>query len=405
MTANLHLGPIVRSLVRHKALFALVVLELASGFTIISCLILAAAWYFQAGHKAPGHDERDLVAVRVFAPAAGPAPAPALAVAEQRAQAERALIAAGPDVADAASVSGSAVDERWVFPVAFAVEGAALGRDDSFGLLIAAGPSVQSVLGFHWLEGGMPVAASPEQLANQVVITRRLRQRLFQDRPALGRRIVADRLAPARVVGVIDDVVMATALMPHAESVAFRFDQPPDERDRRYLVRARPGRRMAVVQALTAALGPSRPDRLVTVAPFDVGQSRSQRISTGLVVFLAIIAAAVGVMALVGAMSVASFLVTERRRQIGIRRALGATRADVVRHFLIENTVATALGTGLGMLVTSALFLVMQRVFRDLHFGWNTMLFTAVLLWVDATLAAMIPALRAADVPPSVASR
>jgi hypothetical protein len=118
--ADLHVGPIARSLIRHRAIFALVVLELASGFTIISCLILAASWYFQTGHKPPGHEQSNLVTVRLVSPAPGAAPEAALREARARAAAERAQIAACPDVEAVTSVSASAIDERWTFPVAFA---------------------------------------------------------------------------------------------------------------------------------------------------------------------------------------------------------------------------------------------------------------------------------------------
>jgi putative ABC transport system permease protein len=120
---------------------------------------------------------------------------------------------------------------------------------------------------------------------------------------------------------------------------------------------------------------------------------------------LFIFGAVVGVVALLGALAVSSFLVNERTRQIGIRRALGATRQDVIRYFLVENSIATALGEGLGLLCTLGLFMTMKRVFPELALGWHFLAITGVLLWLNTTLGAMIPAHRAADVPPSVASR
>lgn len=47
----------------------------------------------------------------------------------------------------------------------------------------------------------------------------------------------------------------------------------------------------------------------------------------------------------------------------------------------------------------------MRHVFTELAFAWRYLAFTAVSLWITATLAAMIPALRAAKIPPSVAAR
>jgi putative ABC transport system permease protein len=113
----------------------------------------------------------------------------------------------------------------------------------------------------------------------------------------------------------------------------------------------------------------------------------------------------VGLLALLGALAVSSFLVAERTRQIGIRRALGATRRDVIRYFLVENALATLLGTAVGLLMTACLYLVMRKVFLGIQLSPKLLLLTGALLWIDATLAAMIPARRAAQIPPSVASR
>jgi putative ABC transport system permease protein len=409
---NLHIGPIVRGMSRHKAIFALVVLELASGFTIISCLMVTSSWYFSVGHKATGHDEQNLVAVRVVTPNPAAAPVPqaegvgdAPHAAPDADRDDRAAIASLPDFQALTAVSGSAIDERWTFPTAFARAPAAGDPGpEAFGMLLAVDRTAGAVLGFRFVAGHLPDGPAAQQ-AQQVVITRKLGQRLFGGAPAVGQTISGDRLAPVRVAGVIEDVMMATSLLPHAESVAFHFGAPPDERDRRYLVRARPGRRAALLAALPAALGPVRADRLVSVAPFDVRRSRGQEISNGLVLFLSIIAAVVALMAMIGTMSVTSFLVTERRQQIGIRRALGASRADVLRLFLVESSIATAVGTGIGLVVMSAMFLPMRRVYLDLHFGWGQLVLSAVLLWLNATASAMIPAARAARVSPSVASR
>jgi putative ABC transport system permease protein len=160
-----------------------------------------------------------------------------------------------------------------------------------------------------------------------------------------------------------------------------------------------------VIAGLTAAVGAPRADRLVSVVPCEPKNGRHRDIANGLVVMLAIFGAIVGFIALLGAIAVSSFLVAERTRQIGIRRALGATRQDVIRYFLVENSIATACGTGIGIFISLAMFLLMRNVFDELEFKWRYVALTAFLLWFDATLAAMIPARRAADIPPSVASR
>jgi putative ABC transport system permease protein len=106
-----------------------------------------------------------------------------------------------------------------------------------------------------------------------------------------------------------------------------------------------------------------------------------------------------------GALASTWFLVAQRTRQIGIRRALGATRADIVAYFLLESTLTTAVGSALGVIGAFVLYLMMRKVFSPLSFDLRLMGVTVVLLSMASILATLIPALRAARIPPGVASR
>src|SRR3984893_12418598 len=98
-------------------------------------------------------------------------------------------------------------------------------------------------------------------------------------------------------------------------------------------------------------------------------------------------------------------LVMERTREIGILKALGFSRFDVVRMLLGETLILTLMGTGLGIAIT---FLV-QAILKQTNPGLTILIspswiFSAVLLaFVGATTGATYPALRAASYDPVVA--
>jgi len=98
-------------------------------------------------------------------------------------------------------------------------------------------------------------------------------------------------------------------------------------------------------------------------------------------------------------------LVMERTREIGILKALGFSRFDVVRMLLGETFILTLMGTGLGIAIT---FLV-QAILKQTNPGLTILIspswiFSAVLLaFVGATTGATYPALRAASYDPVVA--
>ena len=125
---------------------------------------------------------------------------------------------------------------------------------------------------------------------------------------------------------------------------------------------------------------------------------------------MASIAAALGLLALlvasVGFYGVMSYFVTQRTREIGVRVALGARRADVTGLFLRQGLKLISLGVAIGFFGGAAISRLLAAVLVDLSpldplaFGG-----VAVLLTLVALMACWIPAWRAAKVDPIVALR
>jgi putative ABC transport system permease protein len=103
----------------------------------------------------------------------------------------------------------------------------------------------------------------------------------------------------------------------------------------------------------------------------------------------------------IGIMNIMLASVIERTREIGIRRAIGATRRDVIRQFLIETTMITVSG---GCVGTIAGILLSQLV--AYFAGWSTIVTVtsvAVATLVSVTVGivfGLYPALRAARLDP-----
>ncbi len=119
---------------------------------------------------------------------------------------------------------------------------------------------------------------------------------------------------------------------------------------------------------------------------------------------------AFGVLALLlatlGVYGVKAYDVARRTREIGIRMALGATRADVAGLVVREGARATALGTGLGLLLAAALgFLLRGILYRVSPFDPLVVGAAAALLAGAALLASYVPARRATRVAPLDALR
>jgi putative ABC transport system permease protein len=129
---------------------------------------------------------------------------------------------------------------------------------------------------------------------------------------------------------------------------------------------------------------------------------RNDRVMAGMLV--GVITALLGVTAL-GIVGLASFWVAQRRKQIGIRRAIGATRGDILRYFQTENFLIVTFGIALGMLLAFVLNAVLMKFYELPHLPLYYLPVGALVLWGLGQLAVLGPALRAAAVPPVVATR
>jgi putative ABC transport system permease protein len=178
-----------------------------------------------------------------------------------------------------------------------------------------------------------------------------------------------------RVVGVLAarDVFLVGAEDPNNENKAVYMPYLtlrklyPDVNDNFVMAQARPGQMSAAVEEVREVL---RRRRKVTYGAADnFGISTSEQILsqfgaiTGGVFALMVAISSVGLLiGGIGVMNIMLVSVTERTREIGVRKAIGARRRDIVFQFLIEAATLTGLGGILGILVGSGIALLIQTI-------------------------------------------
>ena len=120
---------------------------------------------------------------------------------------------------------------------------------------------------------------------------------------------------------------------------------------------------------------------------------------------LVLVIAALLLVTALGIVGLASFWVQQRTKQIGIRRALGATRGQILRYFQTENFLLATVGIVLGMLLAYAINQLLMGKYELPRLPLHYLPIGAVALWLLGQLAVFGPARRAAAVPPAVATR
>lgn len=243
-------------------------------------------------------------------------------------------------------------------------------------------------------------------LPQTMIITRAIAERLWPGEDALGKTLYVDSGIPFRVIGVIAVLARQNNLQQGVQYSTYWPVRMTSADGASYVIRCAPQDREAVLKAAVAKLKQLNPSRVVLKRrTYDQARREffaNDRAMAGILV--GVIAALLIVTAL-GIVGLASFWVAQRRRMIGVRRALGATRGDILRYFQTENFLLATIGIALGMVLAYAINLFLMLHYELPRLPAIYFPVGAVTLWLIGQLAALGPALRAAAVPPVVATR
>jgi predicted permease len=218
---------------------------------------------------------------------------------------------------------------------------------------------------------------------------------------AIGRRASLPALSNTalQVIGIVGDVKQRNLIEGATPTVYFYKRDPYGRATFAIRTSVPPA---TITRAAVAAIHATDPEQPVT----DIGtmvqaldqKMTPQRFSA---VLLGVFAGIALVLAAVGIYSVLSYIVRGRRREIGIRTALGAQRGDVLRLVVVEGMSPTLVGIAAGIIVASA----SARVLKTLVFGVSatdqlTLAAVGATLALVAFLASLVPAYRAVRVDP-----
>ncbi|GAB2557278.1 ABC transporter permease [Rhodanobacter koreensis] len=246
-----------------------------------------------------------------------------------------------------------------------------------------------------------------KSLPHVTLITQTLAERLWPGQNPLGRIIYLTPTVGLRVVGVVDSLARPNAYdeakAQYTMVVPLRMGA---SKDQSYLIRTRPEDRANVLAAALAALKKADPQRVVTTKrSFDEVRRKFFQDDRAMAGMLVGVIAALLIVTALGIVGLASFWVAQRRRTIGVRRALGATRGNILHYFQTENFVLATFGIALGMVLAYGINLFLMSHYELPRLPGIYFPVGAVLLWLIGQVAVLGPALRAAAVPPVVATR
>ena len=412
----MELRPILSALRRHKTAAAVIILEIALSCAIVCNALFLIGSRLERMDRPSGIAEDTIVRVGVVGAGQGDGDAALTAT-------DLASFRALPGVVAAESVNQVPFwNSSWNSSVN-------LEEDQSFQTLSAttylAGPQMFEVFDLdlvagrdfnadEFVEWEAFSAPNSEVGLPAALITTSMVETMWPDASpaeAVGRSFYSWGPTPIRVVGVVERLVRPNDV-GGAEGYEFAMLLPvevPYSLGGNYLIRVDdPARRAEVLAAAKDIVMRNNPSRIVmdenslTIEQMRNDFYREDRAMAWLLV--AVIVALLVVTAL-GIVGLASFWVAQRTKQIGVRRALGATRSQILRYFQTENFLLATIGIVLGMLMAYGINQLLMERYELPRLPALYLPLGAVALWLLGQIAVFGPARRAAAVPPAVATR
>lgn len=240
------------------------------------------------------------------------------------------------------------------------------------------------------------------------IMTRAMVEELWPDEPfetAVGKTVYVQREKAVQIIGITDRMQAAwnswsgaerSMLVPEWRGSSFAL----------YVVRTEPGRRDEVMPRLEEMLAAKFDNRIIRgVETMQATRERSYLLDSSMVSLLTFIVIVLTAITGLGIVGLASFSVARRTKQIGTRRALGATRPAILRYFMLENFLVSSVGVAGGAIIAIAINMWMVEAFGLQRIAWYLVPAAMVALWAVGQAAVYGPARRATRVPPAMATR
>lgn len=403
----MNIRPILSTLRRHKTAALLIVLQVAVACAILCNAVFLVSERSTRMQQPSGIDENQLVMVSSTGLDTD-------IPGHVRIATDLAALRAVPGVEVAENVGQFPfADNNWRTSLKLTQEQEKASAHTS---MVTAGDGYQAVSGLKMVSGrwfnadefqGSDVFSGAGEMNFPVlVITEALAKRLFPGEDALGKTVYGMGSTGSRIIGISQNM-LAPGGAPGDTAEAYDVLFVPARSEMGwYILRTTPEQRATVLTAAVDALNASNPNRLIN-RQRTLDEMRSNYYSRDRAVVWLLLVVSIAMLAITafGIGGLASFWVQQRTRQIGVRRALGATRGQIQRYFQTENLLLVGGGIVIGMVLAFAANQWLMNKYELDRLPWHYLPIGALLLVMLGQIAVFWPARRAARIPPATATR
>jgi putative ABC transport system permease protein len=408
----MHIKPILVALRRHKAGTVLIALQIALTLAIVCNALFIIHQRLSNMSNDSGVDEANVFVIKNQWAVDRPT-----AHIDAQVRADLSALRQLPGVQDASPASGYPLQgggwDNFVTMTPEQIEpttDSAVYTGDEH-LLDALG--LRLIAGRNFRSDEVVVMGTQEALIPPVaIVSKALADRLFPDGSALGKSFYAMGATPSTIIGIVDPLHRQGTdqwNQPYAGQSLIWPLRADDARGIFYIVRAKPGQLAAAMREAPKALYAQSRMRIIDpkdgIRDYAEIRHRVYDSDRGMAILMGIISVVLLAITAAGIVGLTSFWVGQRRKQIGVRRALGATRGDILGYFLTENLLIGLGGVLAGVVLAFGINLWMVSQFETARLSLVYVGSGVVLLLLLGQGAVLAPAIRASHVSPVEATR
>ncbi|TKB46028.1 ABC transporter permease [Thalassotalea mangrovi] len=241
----------------------------------------------------------------------------------------------------------------------------------------------------------------------KTIVTQAMAKELYPDdwQSALGKTVYISQTQPIQIIGIVRALqapwngwngVERSMLVPYQMETS----------NSRYMIRTEPGRRDELMPIIEKALAQSNKGRIIRgLRTMEETRERSYRGHNAVNKILTTVVFTLTLITGFGIVGLAMFSINRRTKQIGTRRALGASRSQIMGYFLIENLMITTLGVVIGSAGAIGLNIWLVNTFTLSPINPVLVVIGIACIYLVGLLAVLYPARKAANISPAIATR
>ncbi len=412
------LHPMISALRKHKAGALLIALQIALTLAIVCNAVFIIGQRVSRINRPTGIQESNLFLVAqqwVGAPSGDDAAG--VEKLDSMQQADLAALRALPDVASVAPITSLPLLNS-SSNGSLSLKSGDQGKGGTRTTYYSGDEQMLSTLGLHLVAGRAFNAGDVQHQAFRdqrapsiVIVTQAIADKMFPKQSAVGKVIYLNgETKPTTIVGVVERLQVpgtgswTNSFVWNSTLIPIRLDG----NYARYAISAKPGRLQAAMHAITPTLYGLNRMRVLdddSVKSFADIRADAYRADVGMAVLMGIVCLILLAVTAAGIVGLTSFWVGQRHRQIGVRRALGARKIDILRYFQLENLIIAGAGAVIGLLLAIGLNVLLMRHFEMQRLPVVYVLAGIVVVLALGQAAVFVPARRASNVSPISATQ